>query len=508
MPAPELHDADHDTFSVIQIIIAGGDYASQYVVWNQTQFESSAGAVPGTCHITLRDPQRQLSFLGGEFVRLVIDGETKWSGFVLTVGQGYFISDTVGSDEESGRRWDLDGVDLNILLDKMYIYNHDDPAKFPTGGGTYPKGVMPVGTTDREWLMAIVQDTDILSLPVGIDWGSRIADTAIVIPGPNKGQMIGAGAVLRAAVIDVAGNANKSLPGSYVFYIDPTGTFIYQPQDNVVAPFSVHAAGGPGDGVGARNMRIVTSDISSIKNDVLLFTTNLNPDPASKQKTFLFRHNSLTSSINTYGRWQYAENVQGFLQATLQARSSKILFQEGTPGQRASFSVYKGGLFPGQIVTVIDGGSYNLPIRQLTTSFETPNMARYDISASFNTQDPFGVISALRRPPTRGFVPPRFQTLTLDPGDEAPAVDPYTYVCEQPISLGGNSYQCRYGYIRYSIAVHSGGLRFISKVGDPTGQSLIFNETSPEKGTFRLGTTPTGPVYVCYHVSNMLPPAS
>jgi hypothetical protein len=111
---------------------------------------------------------------------------------------------------------------------------------------------------------------------------------------------------------------------------------------------------------------------------------------------------------------------------------------------------------------------------------------------------------AMRRPPTRGFIPPRFSAVRLKPGDPTPARPTYTYISEEPKSLGGDVYQTSYGYIRYSIAVHVGGLRGISKEDGSSGDELFFWESSPQKGLFKLLSPSKGRVYVQYHVANNL----
>jgi hypothetical protein len=63
-------------------------------------------------------------------------------------------------------------------------------------------------------------------------------------------------------------------------------------------------------------------------------------------------------------------------------------------------------------------------------------------------------------------------------------------------------YQTSYGYIRYSIAVHVGGLRGISKEDGTSSDELFFWESSPQKGQFKLLTSAKGRIYVQYHVAN------
>lgn len=501
-----VDDPNRKTFHKIRIWINGADYALKYVVWSLTRFEMVAGATPGTGTLTLRDPKRALAFEGGEVVKVEIDDELVWTGYVMTVGRGYWFSDYVGSQSVSGRRWDLGLVDLNILFDKLYTYNHAHPNRFPDGGGAFPGGVVPVGTTDRQYLLAALADTDIALIRPPINTTARVKETAVIVAGPAKGQLLGAGAVVRAVMADAAGNANKAAQGSIVWYIDARGNMIYTALDNNVAPFAITDDPETNPGVAVRGLGLSKS-ISSIKDDVLIFATELDPDPASKQTQFRYRRQQNSASIAKYGRFQYAENVPGFLQDSVDARALKLITQEGTPAQSAHFYCFRPGLYPGQIVTVWSAAwSYtqNLPIRAISLSFLTPSFAMWEVSASFDTQDPWGLIMALRRPPTRGFVPPRFSAVKLNPGDPTPSRPVYTFISEEPNPIGNNVYQTSYGYIRYSIAVHVGGLRAISKDGANSGSELFFWETSPQEGRFKLLSPPSGRIYVQYHVANNL----
>jgi hypothetical protein len=510
-------DASRVPFSTIAINVAGGNVAP-YAVFAETNFTLVSGAQPGDGTITLRDPKNELSFKAGSQVQCVIDGELSWSGFAMIIEQGFFSEDSAGSAPSSTKKWVLHCVDYNILLDRTYIYNHAHPTQLPEGGPSrrFPGGVMPYGTTDGEAIIYGLQDTDLASLPqASIDCVSMIQSTGVVVvPVADKtidarGRVMQAGSTSRALLIRTAASVNPTLPGSMVFYIDVNGFLVYAPQDEGAAAFDV-TDDPTGSEVGMRDAMLTSADISHIKNDVLLFTTEVNRDPNSQQSTFLFRHNQKNAppddSVGTYGRWQYAEIVAGYLQAALQARSVDILFREGTPGQRAEFTVFRPGLLPNRILTVNAtklGLSLRLPIRQVEITFPTQNQAAFRVTCSFDTQDPWGLLTALKRPPQAGMVPPRHQTVHLLPGGVVPAVDPQTFVEEQPRAAGSLRYQCAYGYVRYSLAVYVDGRRLISTDNAIPGD-VTFKEIDPPTGKFQLGKAAASTVYVSYAVSNLL----
>jgi hypothetical protein len=166
-------------FSWITITVADGDISGD-VVYAQTNFTISAGAQPGTCQITVRDPDRSYSFTPGSMITLGVETETvpykvMWRGYLFNIEQGYLFPDDPGDIV-----WVLNGVDLNILLDKLIMYNHAHPTRYPDGGGSYKRvrvvenGVtygyivtVPRYTYDREYIKAMLDDFD---MPDIIRW--------------------------------------------------------------------------------------------------------------------------------------------------------------------------------------------------------------------------------------------------------------------------------------------------------------------------------------------------
>jgi hypothetical protein len=490
-----LIDTSRETVTVA--IYCAGQNITPYAVFRECSFTANASAMPGTCQVVCRDPTNILSFVEGSLLVLKINGEIAWQGYVLTIDQGYIFPDAFG------RRWTLHGVDLNILFDKLVLYNHTSPTKRPDGGGTYQvvDGVVsvPQHTTDKEYIEAMLADFDLDLVSPTIQ--TRITEVGQVNPDaeftpPN------AGTTLRGFMADVSGSVQKSTPGSSIWYLSPDAYLVYQEQDQTDAPFSV---GDDGSGVNVKDLSIA-SDISRIKNDVLIFTGNLNPTPSSEQEQFLFRHAFQVASIEQYGRFQYAEVIPSWSAAAIRARANMLLYQEGDPAKRAEFTTFRAGLFPGQIVNISSsthGILENFPIRSMEMTFPVPDMVQYRVMCSYDTQDPWGLLLALKRPPTRGLIQPRFNAIDLTEGDVAKTAEPFTFVREFPAAIGGNKYQCSYAYIRYSITVFYDNLRQISFNEAGT---VGFTETGPETGQFQLGFTPSAgkKVYVEYHVMKNL----
>lgn len=489
----------------VTIYLDGWD-VTPVVLWAATSFQSVAGAQPGTCNLVLREPKnaQEASLVGlaraGAHAQLLLDGELAWQGYIFTAEAGYAFS-----ADPSDRQWVCSGVDLNILFDKLILYNHDHPTRSLDGDGTYKRVktqggyivTVPRHTYDREYIQAMLKDTDIDLITPPINTSALVSqigqinpDGAFTPPTP--------GLSLRAFMQDVSANVQRSTPGSTIWYINPAGYLVYKEQDTDLAPFSVGDT-DPGSSVMVKNLRL-TTDISRIKNDVLVFTGNLNPSPSSTQSHLLYRHQINQPSVNQYGRFQYSEVMSSsWLQGSINARASKILTQEGTPAGRAEFTTYQPGLFPGQLVNIFSdahGIADNYPIRAIDIGFINQHTVEYRITCSFDTQDPWGLILALKRPPVRGLQQPSFKVIDLTTGGTVEPADTYTLVKEYPRALSGNRWQCSYAYIRYSMVVIVGGLRKVSVPEE--GTTVGFKETDPDNGIFFMDTP--GKCYVEYHV--------
>jgi len=526
-----------DEYAEVSITVGGADISGE-VIWAESSFGSSAAAVPGMCQITIRGGH---SFnLGKDLIALWINGKKMWWGYLYTIDQGYIFPDSPQP------KTILHGIDLNILFDKLFMYNRANPKMYPDGGGQYSRQVVRADdgtvigwmvvvtkkdgseTTDKEYIGYMLQDFDIDKVHPRIKWGqppdppsdSRIDEISVINPGGSPWTPPAAGTSLRAAFQDVSNNILRDKPGSAVWYIDPEGYINYRSQDFEAAPFTV------GDGPGAVAVRdlTVTTDISTIKNDVIVFSGQLDPREQSTQEFIEYVHNSLTASVNLYGRFQWSETMGAdWMHEMLVARSNKILFQEGMPAMRAEFTTFKSGLYPGQIVNIASGthmyttfdpsfgtvsqSSALLPIRAINMTFPEPNIVAYRATCSYDTQDPWGLLLALKRAPSRGLVSPNFNVMDrTNPGTYITASG-MILVKEYAQQLSALKWHCTYAYIRNSITVIVGGKKIVNipietnrltNIPDGTGPAG-FKETDPDKGDFELAR-PAEIVYVEYHV--------
>jgi len=519
--------------SRISIFVNGADVTAD-VVWAQTTFSVAAGAQPGTCQVTLKRGQTATHPINpGAQAVLYVNGTRMWWGYIFVLDQGYVFPD----DPEP--KMVLDGVDLNILFDKLVMYNHAHPTWYPDGGGAYQRQKVtaddgkvagyivsvPQGTTDKDYIQTMMADFDLHLVSPPIRYGQlpyppndcKITSVSEINTGDTGATWTppSSGTTLRAFFQDVSNNIVRSQPGSAIWYIDPDGYIVWKDVDLDPAPWPV-GDGGPGV-VPCRDLSI-TTDVSNLKNDVIVFTGTLDPTPTSNQEQLLYVHKVNNPSVNLFGRFQWSE-VMGsdWLAGMINARATKVLTQEGIPAMRAEFTVFKPGLYPGQIVNIFSdthvfavydpdfGLQYldgiNIPIRAITMSFPTPNVVAYAVTCSYDTQDPWGLLLALKRPPTRGLVQPNFNVIdrTKTPTVYIEAT-PMTLVKEYAQAIGGHHWQTTYAYIRNSLTVVVDGLRKTG-IPEPTGTTAGgFIENSPDAGQFYFDASSIASVYVEYHV--------
>jgi hypothetical protein len=425
----------------ISITCGGGKIDA---VYSQTRFTASAGAQPGTCEITVKGAA---GYTPGSEIVVSGAGGPIWTGLLMSVEHGDFFP--AGDGESGSAKTVLHGVDLNIVFDKLIVYNHDDPRKLPHDDKPWE-----AGTKDREVIVYTLQnDCDISKFNIGTGLVKECGIACF-----DKGIFFSPGMTLRGFMEKVAMAVKRSTPGSVVWYIDAEKQLIYTDQELYDAPFSVGD-----DGVQCRDFSF-TEDISNIRNDVFVWANTLDPNPVNKKVKAYFNYSRKKndSSIGQYGRFQYGESQPHYMQGWLDGRATKILTQQGDPAKSCRFSIFKGGLKPGMLVSVNIGShgiSQKMPIRSVTVDFPSPSIARYTVTCSFDTQDPWGLLLAVRRPAQRGFTQPRYAALdpTIDKAD-LPPTDVYTSLDEIAEPMSDIRFKVSYAYIGNSTNVWTSGL--------------------------------------------------
>lgn len=492
---------------MVQVLINGTD-VSDHTIWAETQFESRASAEPGTATVSLNG---SFSYLEGSVVELWLD-RRMWMGYAMQVEKTYLFPDSPQP------KTIYHCVDLNILFDKLIVYNHRNPALYPDGGGTYKRSkegpiTIPPNTLDIDYIKAMLKDTDIDKVKPTISLNLTEVGylNTTTSDGTANWTPPSSGITIRGLIADVAANVNRSQPGSMVWYINPDGWLVYKGVEGSEnqAPFAIND--GSGSGVTAKNLS-VTIDSSHVKNNVLVFAGKADQTISSQAEYLYYAHYEIPGSVAAYGLHQWAESVSGWSRASVIARAKKIAYQEGGPTIVARFQIYEQGLFPGQLVTInssqhtytwfdtaINGikttSQLNLPIREVRTSFVTKDQPIFDVTCSIDTQDPWGLLLALRKS-GNGFDTPSYEYIALAPGEQPLPAMWYTHVSEFPVKVSGNTYQTAYGYLAFSLNVWVEGVNqsFIDP-NSPIDPAIAtanggFIETNPDTGRFTLGQTP------------------
>jgi len=91
------------------------------VLYSDAYFELQAAAVPGSFHITVKDSDQTHSFVSGGVIELWVGGVKMYGGFVTVPTKDFFFPADRTDKPVMTRRWSLDGVDFNHLLDKRVL---------------------------------------------------------------------------------------------------------------------------------------------------------------------------------------------------------------------------------------------------------------------------------------------------------------------------------------------------------------------------------------------------
>ena len=552
--------------SIVTITVGGNDISDR-VVFAETNFTSVAAAQPGSCQITVKGTSTFQA--GRDQICLYVNGQRKWWGYLFVMEQGYIFPD----DPEP--RVILQGVDLNILFDKLYMYNHAHQTWYPDGGGVYKKVKVssddgkvtgyqvsvPVKydtktgkqteTSDEDYIKTMMSDFDLDLVEPQIKYGTpphlgthvptrmsaphdnKIIGFAMINTGDAKATWTppSSGTSLRAFFTDVSSNVVRTQPGSAIWYIDPDGYIVWRDVDSEWMDWAV-GDGGP-DAVPVRDLRI-TTDVSNLKNDVIVFTGTLDPTPTSNQEHLKFVHKINNPSVNLFGRFQWSE-VMGidWLEGMINARAKKVLTQQGVPSMTAEFTIFSNTLeemglssdtlYPGRIARIfsdthtfmvydpdtglqeLDG--VNLPIRAVSMRFPTQNIVEFRATCGFDTNDPWGLLLALKAPPTRGLVQPNFNVIDRTLNNKT-YIEPSSMVLckEYAVALSGHRWQLTYAYMPNSLTVVAGGARLNGipvPPGEPYSGAIGYIEDDPGGGVF-YADTKARPIYVEYHVWHKL----
>lgn len=398
--------------STVAIVVGGNDITNS-VIFSSCSFETQFGGVPGTFSMTVRDPNRTLSFQSGTEMYMTIDGVRQFGGYVTQVSMSHMApaADTSSLSTYNLRTWILRGTDYNIIFDKRVWRNTAD----------YLSSINLTGVN---------QDG-----PALIDLVTNYADlSGFTTTGITSTASLNADAVVQQGEKLRTTFQTYSFFGGTIWYIDANKNFIYKPIESAEKRWgfsdqpnhnaiTVSPSSYQGATTGFRSVE-GQEDGSYIVNDALVWGGG--PFAGSSGGTVFSRSQDSTSQ-STYGRWQLAETHFGEsgygIQAGVDARSDVIV--NGPPGADV-YGQQKGLRYPqwqftftwtsndvpllsgvpdhlvaGDIVTIemnVFGVTKLLPLRSLRVSFpdaisdptdQSTRIVQFDGTFGLQIGDPF-----------------------------------------------------------------------------------------------------------------------
>lgn len=371
----------------VQILVAGEDLTDR-VLFATAMFSSFVNGKPGEAYMRIRDTDQDYSVETGADWLVKVDGEAAWRGFVTQAIRTYIAPAMNVTTPGTQRFVDLRGADLNILLTKRIVSNHADRADVE---GTQ----FPPGTPDTTAITELLDDWldiggDDLDTTSGVD---HVGDLD-----PEQKTRAWSGSWTWAQAMD----SIAMLPAA-IYYIrpeagSPKGTLVYCDVDVPTAPFGLSDQPNGTTTRGYREMEI-TEDGSSLANDVMAWGMGY-----GSQRP-VFKRNQVPASIAEHGLWQIGKIVPGvYKQATINRIAESIIdgspsSQRGTKDDKPSIrlTTYVPGLLAGHVVaftSAVWDWSDNIPVRQMTVTFESPTKPRYDLVLSHEIDAPWSFIDS------------------------------------------------------------------------------------------------------------------
>ncbi len=308
---------------------------TRYVLFSSARFESAANALPGTFEFTVKDVNRELEFVVGSEVYLVIDGVKLYGGLLLQVNFTFAfpVVNTHVIADVTARQIELSGVDFNIWFDKRVIRDTTD----------YLRGINLSSPTNTLWDGNVIRNSlpNYLDVPPGVDMDTHVDNVYLRDFSHTKSKQLALRAQGDSWRLQMEAFANRGA----VYYIDPDKNLHYHSLESVLSPWAfVDYRPNGVTSVGVRDVN-ARMDGSQIATDALVWggleqlANGKDPDPSG---TFFARypHGAIDDQIeqeavnarNLYGRWQYAEvNFQrGDDQISVNHRAKTII--AGGPG--------------------------------------------------------------------------------------------------------------------------------------------------------------------------------
>jgi len=296
------------------------DDITNLVIFSTAKFESQMSAMPGTFEFAISDRSQNEGFVTGSQIRLYIDGEVVYGGYVTQVGRAFAfpVVDTTEPTAVDSRQWLLRGVDYNTLFDRRVTYDADNPLS--SEGLTYPKNT-DIGASIRRLCR------DLLILPSDLDYTTYVPSVIGITDVPEAaGAYLEQGSKWRDQMDEFAAwgivyyiNAAKQLVVKKLEDFEARWQFSDVPNDFAIPPGYEWKPT-----IGMREFS-VTEDATMLINDAFIWGGS---EWQGTGSTVLGRATN-DESVALHNLWQYAEThfaETGFkLQSGVDARASVIV---------------------------------------------------------------------------------------------------------------------------------------------------------------------------------------
>lgn len=425
--------------STIEILYEGVDI-TPYVEFSSAYFEGRSDGQVGAAFLRIKDEDHTFQlprlsggvlipgyFHTGGTLECKVDGTREWRGWVMSASWTYaFPVDDTSVPADTPRYWTLNGVDLNIHLQRRYLYRKANPAD-ASGLPVYA-----MGTTDRAAIIDMLTNYveffpgDLMQLDGGVPDATYIQ--TIGSPGEDEDFRLASVSMPIATMFtDIVGQTGG------VFYIDPDGYIHYVDDETVTAPFELSDQPSGGQ-VGYREME-VTSKGDLLGNDALVWGAGRgSADP-------VFSRYQNAASIALHGRFQWADQFAGaFLESTVAKRAEtyvegSVLHRRGHKDDQDFLKVviFEQGIRPAMVVAfhseVYDYHD-DVPVRASRLTFPTPSRAKWELQLGHNIDVPYAAVDDWSDPTDP---PPNIPcTDTVDNGATGtpvfgPPMEPYLY---------------------------------------------------------------------------------
>lgn len=374
-PPPQENAVDIEIFVNDVDIVADVSVALSW-------FENHANGQAGSCEIWIKDLGHSASFQTGKKIRLVIDGQNEWQGYVAKVRRRYAFPVDRTTNPTLTPRWIvLVGEDINILFARRFFYNKAHPER---AGEPYPKN-----TADSTVIADMVANfldlsDDDLDTTSGVTTVGNISLDNVAYPF-EPAMSWGEGMRLTAQLT------------SALYCLDPDRVLQYVAADVPTAPFDLSDQPDYISTFGYREITVI-DDGSGLANDALVWGAGLG------SKSTGFGRAQDAASIAEHGRWQWADyRPDMYRDVSLTLRAFTYLY--GTVAGRghkdnvvsSELIVFKPGLRVGQVVRVTSNALefYELlPIRSMHITFPASTadgkaFVEYRITPSRVIDDPW-----------------------------------------------------------------------------------------------------------------------